>query len=169
METKGNKFAPEQDTTDIFPAGKPAIHLDNKAKTIRRDPAPRGEQPPFMMLDKLSKFSANADRDLGAKEIKGKPAVGFEIDAKKIDPDSYAGPVEIWLDAKSRLPLALRYEMRSPVMPAPMVLRMNDFQWNIDLAANLFEAKAPAGYAEQKKSEAEYPGPEKTLQGITSG
>jgi hypothetical protein len=120
-----------------------------------------------MMLDKLGKFSGEADRKLGNKEINGKKAWGFEIDGKKIDPDAYPGPVEIWLDTESNLPVSLRYEMKSSAMPAPMVLRMEDFQWNINLAPELFQAQAPAGYVEQEKSEAEFPRPERVLEGIT--
>lgn len=167
MELKGGQFTAGQDTTDILPAGKPGIHLDHKTKKFQREPAPRAQESPLMMLDRLSKFSGDADRKLGNKQINGKKAWGFEIDGKKIDPDAYPGAVEIWLDTQSNLPIFLRYEMKSPAMPEPMILRMEDFQWNIDFAPELFQAEAPAGYVEQQKSEAEFPRPEKVLEGIT--
>jgi outer membrane lipoprotein-sorting protein len=156
MELRGRRDA-VQDATNIFPAGKPGIHLDHKAKK---------QDYPLIMLDKLGRFSGEADRKLGSKQINGKKAWGFEIDGKKIDPDAYPGPVEIWLDTQSNLPVSLRYEMKSPVMPAPMIIQMKDFQWNIDLAPELFQAEAPNGYTEQPKSEAEFPPPEKVLKGI---
>ncbi len=166
-ELKGGQFTQGQDTTDIFPAGKPGIHIDHKTKKFRRKPARLRHESPLMMLDELSKFSGQADRKLGTKEIDGKTAWGFEIDGKKIDSDAYPGPVEIWLDTESNLPVFVRYEMKSPVMPKPMIMQMEDFQWNIDLPPKLFQAEAPEGYVEEQKSKVEYPGPEKVLEGIT--
>jgi hypothetical protein len=167
-ELKGNQFTGWTDTTLIFPSGKPGIHIDHKAKKFRRVPARlQDDVSPWIMLDKLGTFSGQADRELGSKEINGKMSIGFEIDGKKIDLDAYPGPVEIWLDAESNLPVFLGYHMKSPAMSTPMTMRIEDFQWNIELAPKLFEAAAPAGYVEEQKSTAEYPGPEKVLEGIT--
>jgi hypothetical protein len=163
-EEKGDRFWRARDETDIFPSGKPGISIDNRAKKFWRIPAQLGATSPLMMVDKLSEFSGQADRKLGSKEIQGKSAWGFEIDAKKIDPDSYPGPVEIWLDAESKLPIFLRFEMRSPVQSDPMIVRMDDFEWNIDLDPKLFEAEPPAGYVEQQVKDQK---PENVLEGIT--
>ena len=164
MEMKGNRFAGELDATDIFPTGRPGIHIDHKGKRYHREPVRLGDDSPLMILDKLSQFSGQADRTLGTKEINGKKAWGFEIDGKKIDSDAYPGPVEIWLDSESNLPVFLHYEMHSPAMPTTtMAVRMEDFQWNVALAAKLFEAEAPAGYLELTPQE---PGPEELLRQI---
>jgi outer membrane lipoprotein-sorting protein len=168
METKGNELTVGMDGTDVSPSGKAGIHIDHRSKKYVRDPAPRvGQESPLMIFDKLSTFSGQADRKLGTKEIDGKKARGFEIDGKKIDAEAYPGPVEIWLDAESNLPISLCYQMKSPAMPTPMTMRIEHFQWNINLDPKLFEAEPPPGYAEEKRSPAEWPGPEKTLQGIT--
>ena len=164
MEVKGNRFAGELDATDIFPTGRPGIHIDHKGKRYHREPVRLGDDSPLMILDELSQFSGQADRTLGTKEINGKRAWGFEIDGKKIDSDAYPGPVEIWLDSESNLPVFLHYEMHSPAMPTTsMAVRMEDFQWNVALAAKLFEAEAPAGYLELTPQE---PGPEELLRQI---
>jgi outer membrane lipoprotein-sorting protein len=148
MELKGGPFTPGQDTTDILPAGKPGIQLDHKTKKFQREPARLGPQSPLMMLDQLSRFSGEANRKLGTKEINGQKAWGFEIDGKKIDPDAYPGPVEIWLAADSDLPVVLSYEMKSPAMPTPMAMRMENFTWNLELDPRLFDPTPPEGYTE---------------------
>jgi hypothetical protein len=165
MERKGGLHMQGVDGTDIFPAGKPGIRIDDTAKKFRRVPARLAAESPFMMLDKLSTFSGQADRKLGEKTIGGKRTWGFEIDGKKIDSDGCHGPVEIWLSAESNLPVLINYNMK--ISGVPIVLKMEKFQWNIDLAPKLFAAEAPAGYVEEKINPAEYPGPEKVLQGIT--
>ena len=165
-DLEGGQLRSGMNHTDIFPAGMPGIHIDHKTKRFQRVPARLGPVPPFMMLDKLSTFSGKAARNLGTKKINGAEAWGFEVDGKKIDPDSYPGPVEVWLDADSNLPVFLCYKMKYPAMPA-MTLRMEDFQWNIELNPKFFLAEAPTGYVEEQRETAEHPGPEKVLQGIT--
>jgi len=151
MELKGGQFTAGQDTTEIFPAGKAGLHIDHKTKKFRREPARLGPESPLMMLDKLGRFSGQADRKLGTKEINDKKAWGFEIDGKKIDPDANVGPMEIWLAADSNLPVALRYEVESPGMAAPIVIRMENFEWNTDLDPRLFDPTPPEGYTDETR------------------
>lgn len=130
----------------ILPAGKPGVVIDRKRKSYIRQPARLGYFSPLMALDKLSTFSGHADRDLGTRQIEGKQARGFEIEARKIDPDSYSGSMEIWLDAATNLPLLLRYELKGA--SAPGTIRMTDFHWNVDLDPKLFDPTPPEGFAE---------------------
>src|SRR3954447_15656287 len=81
-EAPGTAF---RDLLTILPAGKPGIEIDRKAKKYVRQPARLGQISPLMMVEKLSMFSGQADRLLGTKEIDGKSAKGFEIQARKID------------------------------------------------------------------------------------
>ncbi len=141
----GNAMA-GQDSLLILPAGKPGVEIDRKARKFVRQPARLGQISPLMMVEKLSMFSGQADRLLGTKEIDGKTAKGFEIQARKIDPDVYSGPVEIWIDARSSLPVLIRYEMQTSGVPA--TIRMTDFHWNVDLDPKLFDPTPPEGYAE---------------------
>ncbi len=95
------------------------------------------------LLDRLGEFSGEADRELGTKEIDGKPAQGFEIDVKRIDRDSYPEPVEIWVDVETKLPALLRLTLKPSGVESTMSLE--GFQWNIALAPGLFEPTAPEG------------------------
>lgn len=135
-------------STVIYPAGKPGIELTHNTKRFRRKPAQQGHFSPLMLFEKLAAFSGQADRDLGVKEINGRKVRGFQIDAKKIDPDGYPGPVEIWIDPESNLPMSIRLELKRPDFPGADVLRMEDFHWNIDLDPKVFDLQPPAGYAE---------------------
>jgi hypothetical protein len=144
MENKAGLFTAARDSTNIFSADKPGIEIDLKDKTFRRIPPHLGSSSPLMALDKLSTFSGRADRELGNKQLDGRMARGFEIDARKIDPNIFAGPVEIWTDAASNLPMQLSWEIQA--VPLPSVLVMRDFEWNIDLDTKLFDPVAPEGY-----------------------
>jgi hypothetical protein len=149
-EIHGGKGTSEQDQVLILPAGKPGIDIDRKLKRYVRQPARLGQVSPLMMVDKLSTFSGHADRELGTKEFDGKTAKGFAIEARKIDPDSYSGPIEIWVDPQTSLPLMVRYEMKGAGPPA--TIRMTDFHWNLDLDPKLFDPTPPEGFAETPRT-----------------
>ncbi len=160
----GPEIVTWQEVTEIFPAGKPGIHIEHMNKKFQREPARLGPVSPLMMLDNLGTFSGQADRNLGTKKINGTKAWGFEIDGKKIDPDSYPGPVEIWLDDESNLPVFICYKVGKSAVVEGMTVRLDNFQWNIDLDPKLFLAEAPAGYVEEHRKA---PEPKKVLQAIT--
>lgn len=146
METMGGDAMPGHDSLMIFPAGKPGIEIDHKTKKFIRQNARLGQISQLMMVDKLSTFSGQADRLLGTNEIDGKTAKGFQIQARKIDPDVYPGLLEIWIDTQTNLPAQIRYEVKSEIVPT--TIRMTDFHWNVDLDPKLFDPTPPAGYAE---------------------
>jgi outer membrane lipoprotein-sorting protein len=152
-EGPGGELVTGPTTTLVFPAGKPGIYIDHvNRKFSRQPPAKLGDGSVFgsaASIQGLGKFSGQADRELGTKEIGGKNARGFEIAARKLDPNSWLGPVEVWIDTEANLPVLIRYETKIGVLPA--TIRMTDFQWNIDLDAKLFDSTPPEGYAEPLK------------------
>jgi outer membrane lipoprotein-sorting protein len=166
MEAMGGAHTSGVDGTQIIPAGQPGLRINPTTKTFQRVPPRVAAESPALMFDKLGTLSGQADRDLGEKDIHGVKARGFEIDGKKITADAYSGPVQIWLDPQSDLPIFVRWEARSPAGPV-LVIKIEDFRWNIDLDPKLFVAEPPPGYVEEKKNPAEFPAPEKVLQGIT--
>jgi len=145
MKLKGNEG--NLDTIDVSPAGKPGISIDHIQKSYERKPVQAGRQSPFItMLDRLGRFSGKADRELGTKDIDGATAAGFVLDAKKIDPDMSPGPVEVWIDAESKLPVRIRYEMQTEGIE--VVVRWEEFVWNSELAPKLFDTTPPEGYTD---------------------
>jgi outer membrane lipoprotein-sorting protein len=133
-------------TTTIHPAGKPGIEMNDTSRQYRRLRAEHGQISPLMMVDALGRYSGQADRDLGTKQFNGKTARGFEIDARKIDDSArFVGPVEVWLDAETELPVQVRFQVN--VNPTGTVT-MRDFRWNVDLDPALFDTTPPPGYVD---------------------
>ena len=161
MDVEGGDNATGMIRTNVYPADKLGIHIDRKAKTYRRVSPRRGQMSPIMMLEGLRKYSGQADQDLGAKIINGKKALGFVIDAKKVDPDAGYASIEVWIDAETNLPTYVEIEMNNAQVP--MTLRMEDFQWNLELDPKLFDATPPAGYVDATP---EPPGLEKQVRAI---
>ncbi len=145
MQFSRRQLGHDAGTVEIHPSDKPGIEIDHDKKQFRRRPARRGHISPFMLFEKLGRFSGDADRDLGTQEIDGKAARGFEIDAKKIDPDAYSGPVEIWLDFDTNLPVKIQYKIEAST---PGTLTMHDFRWNVELDPKLFDTTPPVGYVD---------------------
>jgi len=145
IESRWGNDTTTQDQVMILPAGKPGIEIDRKLKRYVRQPARLGHVSPLMMLDKLSTFSGHADHELGTRQVAGKTAKGFEIAARKIDPDAYSGSLEIWVDSETHLPLLVGYEMKGPGNPGN--LSLTDFHWNADLDQKLFDPTPPEGFA----------------------
>ena len=94
IEFSGGTAMTGQESLTILPAGKPGIEIDRKSKRFTLQPARLGQISPLMMVDRLSTFSGQADRLLGTNEIDGKTAKGFQIDARKIDPDASPGRIK---------------------------------------------------------------------------
>ncbi len=94
----------------IYPGkGRPHLRINYQNKKFSRDWIPARDE----RLEELSKFSGNADRELGTRMIDGHKAFGFEVDAKEIDPWAGPGKAEIWLDATSTLPIRCRVDAQN--------------------------------------------------------
>ena len=138
---------PGPESTEICPLDKPGIYIDWQQKTFSRLP---GRQTAsyagrFDDLENLGKFSGDADRELGTKEINGKKARGFHIDMKKIGGDS--GFMEIWLDTESNLPVLINTQnTKWPGHTFNDVYK--DIEWNLDFDPKLFDATPPKGYTD---------------------
>jgi len=135
---------PGPEISNIVPGlNKPWININNRAKTFCRFP-PRGRGfSPLERLDNFGKFSGNADRELGTKEISGRKARGFVIDTERIDPDIPPQMMEIWIDDETNLPVLLRCDRRGS-----MTTETIDIRWNVDLDPKLFDPTPPEGYTD---------------------
>jgi outer membrane lipoprotein-sorting protein len=135
----GPSFPEEQ--TIIF-VGHKEIIIDHKEKKFFRQEARtlyrkglEGE-----IVEKLGEFSGQADRELGAKDIGGKKARGFEIDLKKLfkQSDGYGplrGMAEIWIDTESSLPIIVQFKPNTNEATTENagITQIKNFQWNINL------------------------------------
>lgn len=142
---RGDKLA----QTDVFPHRKPGLRVNHERKTYQHRPARQGQFPPLLMLERLSKVSGEADRDLGTKEIGSKMASGFEIAMAKMDPDVPSGAAAIWIDSQSKFPVLIEYSMTTGGVPS--TFRMMEFQWNGGVAPDLLLTEPPADYANKTR------------------
>jgi outer membrane lipoprotein-sorting protein len=145
----GDKWrGPGPEMSNVCPgADKWALRIDNSARTFRRlPPMGRREFSALHRLDELGKLSGSAERELGTKKINGKDAIGFVVDAKKIDPHSPPGTVEIWIDRQTSLPMAMRGV--SETQNGVIIEAVSDIQWNIGLDPKLFDLTPPPGYTD---------------------
>ncbi len=129
--------------------GKPGISIDHETKTFHRhapDVRHLSSDADDGALQNLGKFSGAADRELGAKQINGKEARGFQISMKKIDSDCEDdAAVEIWIDPESGLPALVRFENMMYLGVSNTEIN-SDIQWNVNLDPKLFDTTPPEGY-----------------------
>jgi hypothetical protein len=140
---------PGPNETEIIPFDKPSITINHqKKKYYHRTKEPQGASVfADMELENLGRFSGKADRELGTKEIGGKKVRGFQIDMKKMEPESDSGLAEIWLDIDCNLPVLVRYEgIKHQFSTSTDII--TDIQWNIDLDPKLFDTTPPEGYTD---------------------
>jgi hypothetical protein len=135
---------------EIFPAGKPGIIIDHKAKTfawlpeLRADDIPSGS--PINMLRMVREGVGEVVRDLGTKAIKGKPARGYVMALMDAAPGSGSDALEVWVDPETDLPLEFGYTLKND--KGPEFFRVTDCRWNIKVDPQWFATTPPKGYTD---------------------
>lgn len=155
VELKGKGVLSYIHSTVILPAGKPGIEFVHATTEFRHGPpGASSDYSGVKMLLTLGEHADSAYRSLGTKIIDGRKALGFVIDSKKIDLDSYighgySGLLHVWLDAKTNLPVELRIEMKNAATQENPITAMSaSFEWNVELDAELFDTTPPEGYSD---------------------
>ena len=137
--------------------GKPILNIEHKTKTFCRyaSSSKTTEWSLCQSFQDLGKLSGEADRQLGVKIIKGKKVRGFEIDNQKINPDDVPGPVEIWIDAETNLPVSIHHKSQIDgnygdlhFDVAQFTNEITDIEWNLPFDAKLFDTTPPKGYTD---------------------
>ena len=132
---------------DIRPWKKPGIQIQPQGKTYRRLPAQHGKPPILLSLERLTQYKGDADRELEAAQIDGKDARGFEIAARKIDPDAGEDDkIRVWADATTNQPV--RVEMEHTADNAKFVFRLGEFAWDLP-TEGWFDTTPPAGLKDE--------------------
>jgi outer membrane lipoprotein-sorting protein len=135
---------------EVFPANKPGLLIDHKRKTFLREGfEPLGSTTyPWQPLKMIREGQGRIIRDLGTREIAGKPARGYVTRLVSGDPPR-SHDWHVWVDPATDLPLEIGYTVDDKKEPrTTTVLRVADFQWNLPLEAALFDASTPDGYRE---------------------
>jgi hypothetical protein len=115
------------------------VSILHQMKKYGREPLEEGFEEEFA---KVSPQKAVADllsknhKKLGRRVIDGKEAEGIEVSHKNVT-------TRVWVDVDSQWPIL--YEVQKDVEDKPHLI-MDNFQWEVELEANLFEPKIPVDY-----------------------
>lgn len=123
---------------------KQVFLIDNRARTVCSKQLGFLDDSAVGRLENLGRFSGEANRELGAKDINGRKARGFEIATEKIDPEFPPSLMEIWLDGETNLPVFVRFDAKTE--HGVVTSQISDIQWNIDVDPGLFAPTPPEGY-----------------------
>lgn len=112
-------------------------------------PSTPEEVPPDNWIAKLRAVQQGEGeiiRDLATKSIDGREAHGYVVDFKDAVPFKGYGPVEVWVDPRTDLPIEFFYEWRDDEHEGFVdETRVTDCRWNIELDNRLFETTPPPG------------------------
>ena len=112
--------------------------LKKSAKAAKGPPADVFETVCRLVREGSSGMGDKAKR-LGKKEIDGRQAVGFRVNAEGTDMTLWADPETAW---------PIRIEVVMETLGGVRVV-MNHFRYDVDLDPSLFSLEPPAGYATQ--------------------
>lgn len=112
------------------------------------------EQSPDAFVRALRKLTDDGATELGQQTIDGRPALGYRVAGEKL---GFPGPrrpavdpafAEVWVDAESRLPARLVIDMPLWEQDQRLKIVYDRFEWNVPLAAGVFEPAIPPDYVQ---------------------
>ena len=92
----------------------------------------------------LASWVDRADRLLENEEIEGIECFGFELSSKKYGTNPDTSKHRFWFDAETKLPVRMEFEWLEGDGPRRTV--KDQFQWNPQLAADIFIPEIPEGF-----------------------
>ena len=101
-------------------------------ENVPKDPA----KDPWAMVEALRALPAQADEELGQREVDGRMLDGFRVREADI-------VTAVWIDPASGRPV--RVELEVPSAPGMNVI-LSDFQLDVDLPDSFFSLEPPEGY-----------------------
>lgn len=121
--------------------GKLGLSIDRRSRTYSRTKAAHELTSPLAQLIALRDVASDKVEDLGEQRIGDVDSHGFRMSLQNLGPDTGAeGTLSVWVDEDSRLPLLVVQESQL------YTIRMDGFQWNITLKAELFDVEPPRDY-----------------------
>ena len=161
--TLGSRFDIEADgklvSSAYHPVDGPATILTPMMKTYitlkaSKDGVSRPESQPDAWLRKLQELTEDADRELGRATIDGHEAIGYEIAGWKLglggrDTGSVA---TLWIDEQTYLPVRFEATLPGPQAGSTLHVTHDNFEWNRELDASMFEPVVPADYTRMSVS-----------------
>jgi hypothetical protein len=147
--------APQEKLTlhlaETYPCGKLSlIVIYTEGYYFWAPPVPAGDLPVDNTIAKLRAVQQGQGkivRELGTKRIDGREARGYLLAFDAAVPFHSDGPVEVWVDPQTDLPMDLSYQRTDTEEEGRYVAeyRLTDIRWNIDFPPDQFATVAPAG------------------------
>jgi hypothetical protein len=135
--------------SETYPSGKPGMIIVYSGGYYFWTPPVRADEilnvSPMMKLRAVREGAGRIVRELGTRTIDGRQARGYLMDFEGERPFLEMGPVEVWLDPETDLPMEISYEWNKERDKYRDVYRMTDIRWNVDFPPNRFATIAPAG------------------------
>jgi hypothetical protein len=126
----------------VMPATKKYIKLTYTDEAV----AKMGKSSdPRQMVNAFTKFGY---KDIGYSTINGLLVAGIEVNDVRI----FGGMLDkgighLWIDTKTQLPVLMEFEGTAANDSVTSKMTMYDFEWNIDLDANVFEPNIGSDYS----------------------
>ena len=134
--------------SETYPSGKPGILIVyTEGFYFWTPPVPAGDLPVDNDIAKLRAVREGAGkilRELGTKQINGREARGYVLSFEDAVPFAGFGPVEVWVDPQTDLPIELSYQWIKEPDKYIDEYHITDCQWNIDFPTDQFATIAPA-------------------------
>lgn len=138
------------DLIEIHPSGKPGILIDYLAKKYYRVPALHAVDiagsTPLLWLRAVREQAGRITKDLGTRKVSGRTAHGYTMAFDDFNPFNDFGPVEVWIDPETNLPVEFSFEYAMPDPGFTDRYIVTDIQWNAELDPKLFDTTAPTGF-----------------------
>jgi outer membrane lipoprotein-sorting protein len=159
VRTEGKVFSGERDGLlaefqGIHPSGSPGMMVHHFTRYgamvgtyvwVPEVPAYEiGDSGPIMRLRMVREGEGEVLRELGTKEINGKPARGFVMALADATPGSGFDALEVWVDPQTQLPMEFGYEVKTG--NEVQSFRISNCQWSVEIPPSTFETTPPAGY-----------------------
>jgi hypothetical protein len=138
------------DIEETYPCGKSGIIIVySQGMYFFCPPTTPDEVPPDNWIARLRAVQQGMGeivRDLGTKLIDGRSARGYIVDFHDAVPFKGDGPVEVWVDPKTDLPIEFSYEWRDDDQKGVVdENHITNCHWNIPLDDELFDTQPPPG------------------------
>jgi outer membrane lipoprotein-sorting protein len=140
------------DLVEIHPSGKPGILIDYVAKKCFHTMPLRAEDiknsPPLLWLRAVQQKAGRIVEDRGRRTINGREARGYVMTFDDAEPFNNAGPIEVWVDSETDLPVEFHFEWKKQEGVFDESLAATDIQWNTAIDPKLFDVTPPAGFTD---------------------
>ena len=140
---------PDGPLTVVQPLSKTYMKIDVSGL----DPEDINAQNPGVFLEQLAQLKAEAATELGTRTIGGHEAIGYRIPGDKLGfgssgKDGLTAFAELWVATETNLPVELSVSVPMPQSERPLVVRYDRFEWDVPLAASLFQPKIEDDYTQ---------------------